>query len=220
MKCPLPEKVIQNTFFVKMKKSVLNRKPGIIMAILVLSQCYLLYNLLNAVIIIAYNVMNFTIYINQGVYGIAHFLLFQLQHDLGLKCEALRCFFFPHKILSLELYGSEIYSRKHLNSHCLHLVYLHHLASVMILVCEFDVTCFKYLLNKLYAKIDFWVLTKHGGIAWGIASHIFCHYPFYFNAVTKTRVQSRMSHVCFSVERKMLSAEPQFPWWLKLQVVF
>lgn len=66
MKCPLPEKVIQSTFFVKMKKSVLNRKPDIIMGILVLGQCYLLYILLNAVIIIAYNVTNFTVYINQG----------------------------------------------------------------------------------------------------------------------------------------------------------
>lgn len=96
MKCPLPERVIQNTFFVKMKKSVLNRKPDIIMSILGLGQRYLLYNLLNALIIIAYNVTNFIIYINQDVYGIAHFLLSQLRHDSGLKCEALRCFFFPH----------------------------------------------------------------------------------------------------------------------------
>lgn len=96
MKCPLPEKVIQNTFFVKMKKSISNRKLDIIMVILVLGQFYLLYSLLNTVVIIAYYVINFTIYINQGVYGIAHFLLFQLQHDWGLKCEVLCCFFIPH----------------------------------------------------------------------------------------------------------------------------
>lgn len=96
MKCPLPEKVIQNSFFVKMKKSVLNGKPDIIMSILGLGQCYLLYNLLNALIIIAYDVTNFIIYINQGVYEIARCLLSQLQHDLSLKCEALHCFFFPH----------------------------------------------------------------------------------------------------------------------------
>lgn len=66
------------------------------MAILYLGQWYLLYGLLNAVIIIAYNDRNFTIYINQSMYEIACFLLSQLQHDLGLKCEVLRWFFFPH----------------------------------------------------------------------------------------------------------------------------
>lgn len=79
-----------------MKKTVLSSKPHIIMAILYLGQCYLLYSLLNAVIVIAYNDMNFIIYINQCIYEIACFLLSQLQHDLGLKCEVLHCFFFPH----------------------------------------------------------------------------------------------------------------------------
>lgn len=74
-----------------MKITTLNRKPNIIMAILYLGQCYLLYGLLNAVIVIA-----FTIYINQSIYEIACFLLPQLKHDLGLKCEVLHCFFFPH----------------------------------------------------------------------------------------------------------------------------
>lgn len=71
--------------FVKMKKSVLNRKPDIFMVILVLGQCYLLYGLLNAVIIIAYNVMNFTMDINQVVYGIARFLLSQFLYPSGLE---------------------------------------------------------------------------------------------------------------------------------------
>lgn len=77
-----------------MKKTVLSRKPDITMTIFLGQRC-LLYGLLNAVVIIAYNDKNFTIYIKQSIYEIACFLLSQLQHDLGLKCEALRCFFFP-----------------------------------------------------------------------------------------------------------------------------
>lgn len=137
------------------------------MTILGLGWCYVLYGLFYAVIIIAYNDTNFTIYINQSVHEIACFLLSQLQHDLGLKCEVLHCFFFPHQILSLELYGSEIYSRKHLCSQFLHLVYLNHLASIMILVCEFEVTCFKYCLNELCDKIASWILTKQFYMAGG-----------------------------------------------------
>jgi len=57
---------------------------------------YLLYGLLNAAVVIADNDMNFTIYITQIIYEISCFLLSQLQHDLGLKCEVLLCFFFPH----------------------------------------------------------------------------------------------------------------------------
>lgn len=88
----MPGKVTQNNFFVKVEK----RKPDIIMAILCLGLCCLLINLLNAVIVIVYNDMHFTIHIDQIIYKIAWFLLSQLQLDLGLQCEVLLCFFFPH----------------------------------------------------------------------------------------------------------------------------
>jgi len=60
-----------------MKTTTSNRKRNIIMKILYLGQCYLLYDFLHAVIVIAYNDTTFTVCINQTMYEIACLLLSQ-----------------------------------------------------------------------------------------------------------------------------------------------
>lgn len=98
--------------FIKMKRTVLSRKLYII---LYLGQCCLLYGLFNAVMIIAYNDTNFTISINQSIHEIACYPSYNMIWASNAKYYVAFSFCVIKSIVSsLELYGNEIYSRKHL----------------------------------------------------------------------------------------------------------